>query len=407
MPYLPDGAWPEHEAVPEAVGVLSGATVMQVCPVIEDDPEGRAVLAAAAALVDAGARSLVATTGGALVGDLQALGGLWIPLPANRTGPLSLWRNAGRLQALIQKESVDLLHARDNGTALSGLLAVRRTGSPFVTLGTTGPPGTGIWRFGRLSRFYSSIARHGDLVVVGSHLAADCLLDVWPESRGRVRVVPTGLDAAAASEAAISVDRVDALRRTWRLAPHERAVLLLDPAPRAAAFTLVEAMAALGLREEVVAVLCIPEGQADALQRRIVRRGLADRVRRVGACPDRAAALLVAAGLVVMSGGTGAERAALQAQALGCPVIVGDGSDAADAVLAPPEVTPDRRTGWRILPGDPAALADAVAEVLDMGFSHRDLLGRRARAHVECTHSREAMVDAMLTIYAELLSAPR
>ena len=72
-------------------------------------------------------------------------------------------------------------------------------------------------------------------------------------------------------------------------------------------------------------------------------------------------------------------RIAVEAQAVGTPVVVSDLGALPETVLAPPDVEPARRTGWRISPSDSTLLADALGEALALGASGREALGR-ARA---------------------------
>jgi glycosyltransferase involved in cell wall biosynthesis len=96
-------------------------------------------------------------------------------------------------------------------------------------------------------------------------------------------------------------------------------------------------------------------------------------------------------------------RSAVEAQALGTPVVVTDIGAVPETVLAPPEVEPFRRTGWRVPPNDPVALADALGELLALGASARDALAVRARAHVEAHFSLETMVADTIDVYEGFL----
>jgi len=88
---------------------------------------------------------------------------------------------------------------------------------------------------------------------------------------------------------------------------------------------------------------------------------------------------------------------------MGAPVVVSDLGAVPETVLAPPQVNPGERTGWRVPPGDAAALAAGLAEALALRPSARDALARRAREHVEKHFSLEAMVAETLDVYCALL----
>ena len=54
---------------------LAGATILQIVPALSDDPAGHAAVEIALALMQSGARAIVAGDGGPLVGELRAFGG--------------------------------------------------------------------------------------------------------------------------------------------------------------------------------------------------------------------------------------------------------------------------------------------------------------------------------------------
>jgi glycosyltransferase involved in cell wall biosynthesis len=96
-------------------------------------------------------------------------------------------------------------------------------------------------------------------------------------------------------------------------------------------------------------------------------------------------------------------RSAVEAQAMGTPVVTSNLGAVPETVLAPPEVPSSERTGWRVPAGDAAALAHAIDTALSLGATARDGLAARARAHVERHFSLERMVTDTLDVYAGLL----
>src|SRR5690606_12045963 len=86
-----------------------------------------------AELVKSGARAIVVSNGGPRVHELARAGAEHIRMPVHSKNPLTMWRNIGRLNALIKKEKVDIVHARSRAPAWSCLKAVRGTNAHFVT----------------------------------------------------------------------------------------------------------------------------------------------------------------------------------------------------------------------------------------------------------------------------------
>ena len=92
---------------------------------------------------------------------------------------------------------------------------------------------------------------------------------------------------------------------------------------------------------------------------------------------------------------------------MGTPVVVSDLGAVPETVLAPPDVPPHERTGWRVPAGDAAALAEAVGG----GARARRQRPRRRSPrgparHVERHFSLERMVAQTLDVYAALLDGP-
>ena len=88
---------------------------------------------------------------------------------------------------------------------------------------------------------------------------------------------------------------------------------------------------------------------------------------------------------------------------MGAPVVVTDLGAAPETVMSPPDVADAARTGWRVKPGDAAALADAIAAALSLRAAARDALSARAHAHVAARFSVEQMNVGTLNVYEQLL----
>ncbi|MGY2046951.1 glycosyltransferase [Methylobacterium sp. JK268] len=404
---------PTSQASPfpaSATHPLAGETVLQIIPELDAGGAERTTVDVAAALAAAGARALVATEGGRLVGELQAKGGVWLPFPARTKNPFAMAVNVERLARLCRQEGVALIHARSRAPAWVALGARRRLGLPLVTTYHGSYSGRT-----PVKRFYNSVMARGDAVIANSHYTAELIRAAHPQADpARMRVIHRGTDLVAFSAGQVGPARVEALRRAWGVAPHERVVLL---AARLTAWkgqrVLIEAAAALrahGMRDFAVVLAGDAQGRTayerelDAL---IATHNLAGIVRRVGHCADMPAAFRAASAVAVPSTAPEAfGRAAVEAQAIGTPVVVSDLGAVRETVLAPPEVAAGERTGWRVPAGDAGALAEALAEMLQLGASARESLARRARRHVESHFSLERMTADTLAVYAALLGRP-
>jgi len=157
---------------------------------------------------------------------------------------------------------------------------------------------------------------------------------------------------------------------------------------------LLDAMARLP--GDAVALLVGEGGLRRELEARIAGLGLTGRARLCGHADDMPAALLLAD--VVVHASTDPEafgRTVIEAQAMARPVIASD-------LGAPRETVEEGITGWRVKPGDPAALAGAVARALALPSAERAAIGGRARAAVLARYTTRAMQEATLAVYREL-----
>jgi glycosyltransferase involved in cell wall biosynthesis len=385
---------------------LSGRTILQIIPELETGGAERTAVDIAKGLTDAGARALVATEGGRLVAELQAKGGVWLPFPAAAKNPLAMALNVRKLALLCRREGVELVHARSRAPAWVALAAAKLLKLPFVTT----YHGSYASRSG-VKTLYNSVMARGDVVIANSAYTADLILAKHGFARDRIRVVARGTNFSAFAPAAVAPERIQALRKAWGVEPHQRIVLLPG---RLTGWkgqrVLIEAARILrdGGDSDTAFILAGDaqgrDGYVRDLDQLVAKAGLEGRVRRVGHCADMPAALLAASVVTVPSTEPEAfGRVAVEAQAMGAPVVVSDLGAVPETVLAPPQTSPGERTGWRIPPGDAAALAAGLAEALNLRPSARDALAVRARRHVERHFSLESMVGETLDVYCALL----
>jgi glycosyltransferase involved in cell wall biosynthesis len=369
------------------------AAVLQVLPSLVAGGVERGTLEIAEAVLRAGMRAVVASAGGPLVAELEAMGARHVTLPLATKSPLGIWRNAAALAGVARGEGARILHARSRAPAWSALIAARRTGARFVTTyhGTynEGFPG---------KRLYNSVMARGERVIAISGFVAEHIRARHGTDPARIRVIPRGVDPARFDPGAVDPARVAALRAAWGVPEGGRPVVMLPGRLTGwkGGAVLVEAMARLP-RRDALALLVGEGGFRAELETLVAARGLADRVRLVGHAGDMPAALLLAD--VVVHASTDPEafgRTVIEAQAMRRPVIASD-------LGAPRETVEEAVTGWRVPPGDPDALARAIHRVLGLPEGECAAVCRRAREAVLARYTTRAMQEATIAVYRELL----
>lgn len=384
-------------------------TILQIIPDLDTGGAERTTVEIAGAIVAAGGRAIVLSEGGRMEGDLAAAGGEFVRFAAATKNPAKLLTNAHAIARLIEREGVDLVHARSRAPAWSALAAARRTGRPFVTTyhGAYNEAGAA-------KKLYNSVMARGDLVIANSNFTADLVRARYATPADRIRVIHRGVDGAIFDPGCIAPERVAALRAAWGVRDGERVVL------QAARLTswkgqgvLIEAARLLRDapgdpgQDTVIVLAGDAQGREDyarALAQQIATAGLGDRVRLVGHVSDIPAAFAASyLGVVPSTEPEAFGRAAAESQIMRCPVIATAIGAPQETVLTRENSGSDRRTGWLVAAGDARALADALREGLTLPPEEHARIGARARTNVIERFSLRAMRAKTLSVYDELL----
>lgn len=370
--------------------------VLQVLPRLVAGGVERGTVEVAAALVAQGWSSWVASEGGPMVRELQKVGAHHVALPLASKNPIVMRRNVGRLADLVRHARIDIIHARSRAPAWSAAAAARRTGCHLVTsFHNVYGAGTA------LRRWYNSVMGRGERVIAISQFVADNAVDLYGVDPQRLRIVHRGVDLERFDPAHVFAERVVKLARQWRLPDDAPVVMLPGRLTRwKGQLDLVEALARLARRD----IRCLLVGSDDdkagyrrEIEERVRRHHLEDVVGIVDHCPDMPAAYMLADVVVSASNRPeGFGRVAIEAQAMGRPVIATDHGGARETII-------DGETGWLVPPSDASAMAAALIEALSLTPEERQLLAVRSRAHVAEHFSTAAMCAAEIAVYEELL----
>jgi len=169
--------------------------------------------------------------------------------------------------------------------------------------------------------------------------------------------------------------------------------------------TVIHALPAIVAHERDVGYVIAGRGpDRSRLEKLAQKLGVADRVRFVGAIPDRDLPALYNVGSVYVGASRRGGRidvegfgiSLVEASACGLPVVAGDSGGIPDAVR-------DGETGFLVPAEDPAALANAVCRVL----ADRELaakLGRNGRRAVETYYNWDRVVRDLRAIESEVAS---
>ncbi|MCB1832425.1 MAG: glycosyltransferase family 4 protein [Geminicoccaceae bacterium] len=376
--------------------------VLQVLPSLESGGAERGTVQIAGALVEAGWNAVVASSGGRLERELAATGATHVTLPLASKNPLVIASNAFRLAKLARARNVRLIHARSRAPAWSAAFAARRAGISFMTTFHGVYQGHDHW----LKKRYNAIMTAGDRVIAVSDYVHEHVQKVYGVDAARVRVIRRGVDLAAFDPAIVRGHRVAALSERWQLGYERKVVMLPGRVVRIKGHLLMlDAMMRMERRDFIVLIvgdLDPASSYVKELERDILRKGLTDRVHFGGHCDDMAAAYMLADVVTLPAIGPEAfGRVAIEAQAMGKPVIVTNAGGL-------PETVMPASTGWLVEPNNPDELAWALDLALSMETDVRERLATRARQFVADELSIDQMCRRTLDVYRELVKdAPR
>lgn len=384
-------------ASPRAAAKPGGRpVVLQVLPSLVTGGVERGTVDVAAAVVGAGGTAIVASAGGPMVRELERAGAVHVTLPVDSKNPVTMIANIGRLARLIRDRDVDIVHARSRAPAWSAYFAARRMKRPFVTTfhGTYGHANAA-------KRAYNRVMLKGDRVIAISNFIADHVRGVYGVEDDRIRVIHRGIDFNVFAPDAVTPERLIGLAEHWRITEGMPVIMLPG---RLTAWKgqrlLIEALSRLGRNDIRCLIVGSDQGRSQyrrSLDSLIEARKLTGIVQVAEHCRDMPAAYMLAD--VVVSASTDPEafgRVAAEAQAMGRPVVASDHGAARETVLP-------GRTGILFTPGDPDALALALAESLSLTSKQREDLALEAIGHIRDNFGKIDMCEKVLALYRELM----
>jgi glycosyltransferase involved in cell wall biosynthesis len=379
---------------------------LQIVPALRNTAQVRTTLGAARALVQVGARAIVAGEAGEMIDELKSFGGEWLPFSTTHLNRSRLRANAQALDKFVTAERVHIVHAKSAGAARSAAAAASRSRICLVA-DIPDLPSRRMW----LAAFYLGDIGRADRLISHSLYNARPLITRHRVPAERVSVIPRSIDLAAFNPSNVPPERVTALRRSWGVPSGVRVVLVPGPiAPANGQIHLVRAARILA-DDGMTGVTFVLAGD-DRRHRRYARKfwkraraeGVAPLFRMIGHYPDMPEAYAAADIVVIpyieppLYGHVVAE-----AQAMARPVIATSVGPLPENMLTPPRASDGSHTGWEVAPGDAAGLAQAIAAALALDPAAYRAHAARARQFAEYMFSPERAAAATLEVYASLL----
>lgn len=372
-------------------------TILQVLPRLQSGGVERGTIEIAEAIIKAGMRAVVASSGGPLTTKITRMGGTHIELPLNSKNPLTIYRNAQALFQIVKREGISLVHARSRAPAWSAYYAAKWAGVPFVTTfhGVYGTEGL-------FKKRYNRIMVSGARVIAVSQFVKQHIMETYGVEESRIRLIPRGVDFSLFDASKVAPARLAELAKTWRLS-EESAPIIFCPGRITRIkghHVLIQALKLIKEKE----FLCIIAGDdvghesyREELEEQVVQGGLAGKVRFVSNTSFMTEAYQMSQLVVVPSVKPESfGRVAIEAQAMGRLVVATDHGGARETIIP-------NETGYLVPSGDPLAMAQAIQFALELDAPTREAMGNFSKAHVRQHFSSIQMQERTIAVYRELL----
>lgn len=359
--------------------------VLQILPSLHVGGVERGVIDLARAMKKRGEQTVVISSGGELVAELQKIGVSHYSFPVHKKSVFSLSLVA-KIAEIIERERVDLVHARSRVPAWIGWLAARKAGVPFVTTCH------GYYKAHPLS----IVMGWGKRVIAISNVIARHMIDDFKISPEKVRLVHRGVDLSQFSWKPLHERRREPgapvrIVNVGRLSPIKGQVEFLKAVHRVKR----------ELQQPLEVLLVGSEGKGktkytERILETLKQLNLESCVRLLGTRRDipeilAQSDLLVLSTLVPEAFG----RVVVEAGAIGTPVIATRLGGLLDIIKSGQE-------GVLVEPGDIDGMARAMLGIVQNPEKSRAMT-EKLRARVEEEFSLDQMTDKTLEVYREAI----
>jgi len=341
---------------------------------------------------------------GEWVGQLEAGGIRHVPLrhATRALAPTHDARAFGELRALFRALRPDIVHTHNPKPGVYGRIAARAAHVPAIVNTVHGlyatPDDTRVRRavVYTLERLAARCS-HAELVQNPEDVEVLARLGV---PRSKLHLLGNGIDLARFDPSRVSPDRTAQLRAEMGAGPDDVVCGLVGRLVWEKGYREVFAAAAR-LRVTAPQVRVVVVGPHDSDKPDAITDADLDRARRDGVTflglRHDVEALYAAMDLYVLaSHREGFPRSAMEAAAMGVPVV-------ATRIRGCRQVVDDGRTGRLVPVRDATALADAIADLAaDAGL--RLTLGEAARAKAQREFDQQCVIDTTLAVYERLLA---
>ena len=373
--------------------------ILQIIPNMEIGGAERTVLEITSFLKDTNFSSLVLTSGGKLIDDLEKANIEVIKLKIDKKNPYSIIKNFFLFIKIFREKKINLVHVRSRAPAWSAIFAAKKLGIPVLTTWHGHVSNSSF-----IKKIYNSIMLKGDAVIANSIYTAENISKIYGINKSKIDIIPRGVDVNNFKKSDINSHEIAKIKEIWKIFDKEKVIILLP-----ARLTkwkghevAIEAINLLKGESFFKNIVCLFAGEQknsekyiNNLNRLISSYSLEKKIRLIGKVENMP--LAYHASDVILSPSIEPEpfgRIPIEAQASGKIIISCDAGAVKDTIKSGKNFT-----GFKAIPNNSESLADKIKIALKMENEEIQGMQKRAIMNVKNNFSLESMCKNTLEVY--------
>lgn len=376
--------------------------ILQIIPNMEIGGAERTVLEITSFLKDKEFSSLVLTSGGKLIGELEKENIEVIKLKIDKKNPYSIIKNFFLFIKIFRKKKIDLVHVRSRAPAWSAIFAAKKIGIPVLTTWHGHVSNSSF-----IKKIYNSIMLKGDAVIANSAYTAERISKIYNIDLNKIDIISRGVNVESFEGSKFSNTEISNMKKIWSV--DDNKIIILFPARLTrwkGHLVTIEAINLLKKEKFFDQVIFLFAGEKAGAENYIKKLNsiitkfkLQENIKLVERIENMP--LAYHASDVVLSPSIEPEpfgRIPIEAQAAGKTIIASDHGAVKDTIK-----NGNNFTGFKVKPNDPQALSIAIKQSIIMDKKDLTKMHERAISNVKNNFSLENMCKKTLEVYKRLL----
>lgn len=376
--------------------------ILQIIPNMEIGGAERTVLEITSFLKDTEFSSLVLTSGGKLIGELEKENIEVIKLKIDKKNPYSIIKNFFLFIKIFREKKIDLIHVRSRAPAWSAIFAAKKIGIPVLTTWHGHVSNSSF-----IKKIYNSIMLKGDAVIANSAYTAERISKIYNIDLNKIDIISRGVNVESFERSKFSNTEISNMRKMWSV--DDNKIIILFPARLTrwkGHLVTIEAINLLKKEKFFDHVIFLFAGEKAGAENYIKKLNsiitkfkLQENIKLVERIENMP--LAYHASDIVLSPSIEPEpfgRIPIEAQAAGKTIIASDHGAVKDTIK-----NGNNFTGFKVKPNDPQALSIAIKQSITMDKKDLTKMHERAISNVKNNFSLENMCKKTLEVYKRLL----